>query len=87
MIVGGEDTETWEITIKPGHAWWMEGAGLAGSNRIERMLSLKGSFERHGIAVRHDVVPGTAHKRAPLMPATEDFLHDAFRSWAVDTAT
>jgi poly(3-hydroxybutyrate) depolymerase len=84
MVIGGEDTETWEITIAPGHAWWMDGAAHAGTNRIERLHALKASFERHGIGVRHDVVPGTAHKQIPLIPAVEDFLDDAFKRWPGD---
>lgn len=78
MVIGGDDTDTWEITVSPGAAWWMPGADLAGANRQDRMKSLKASFENHGIAVRHDVVPGIAHRREGLMPAVEDFLDQAY---------
>lgn len=78
MIVGANDTDTWEITVKPGSAMWMPDADLAGANRQDRLKSLKASFENHGIAVRHDTVPGVAHRRDGLMPAIEDFLDQAY---------
>jgi len=74
MVIGGADTETWEITIRPGSDWWMDGADLAGPDRLARMRALRQSFEAHGIAVRHDVVPGVAHRVEPLIPAVEAFL-------------
>lgn len=77
MVVGGDDTETWEITIAPGSTLWMPGADLAGRNRQDRMIALKASFENAGIAVRHDVVPGVAHRVERLIPAVQDFLEQA----------
>lgn len=77
MIVGGDDTETWEITIRPGGSWWMDGADIAGGDRQNRMRLLKASFEAAGVAVRHDVVPGVAHRVEPLIPAVTDFLSSA----------
>jgi poly(3-hydroxybutyrate) depolymerase len=74
MVVGGDDTETWEIVTKPSDPGWMEGADLAGGNRQERMLSLRASFERHGIPVRHDVVPGVAHEGAKVLVPVADFF-------------
>jgi pimeloyl-ACP methyl ester carboxylesterase len=81
MVVGGDDTETWEITIEPGNELWMPGADKAGRNRQERLLALKTSLEAHGIAVRHDVVPGVAHRSDGLMPAIERFFDDVFAGW------
>ena len=34
----------------------MPGADLAGATRNDRMRALKASFEKHGIAVQHDIV-------------------------------
>ncbi|HEX2889824.1 alpha/beta hydrolase [Vineibacter terrae] len=62
MVVGAEDTETWEITLKPHHSAWMEGANDAGRTRIDRLATLKANYEQHGIAVRHDIVPGIGHE-------------------------
>lgn len=77
MVIGGDDTETWEITITPDSPRWMPGADLAGPDRLARMRSLKASFERHGISVRHDVLPGVAHNGLAMVPLVERFLADA----------
>ena len=61
MIVGEEDTQTWEITIPETSSWWMEGANSAGKTRIERLRSLQTSFEKQNIQVQFDTVPGIAH--------------------------
>ena len=82
MVVGADDTETWEITIRPGNAWYMDGADLAGPDRPARLRALKASFEAAGIAVRHDVVPGAAHRMEPMVPAVEDFLAETLAAGA-----
>jgi pimeloyl-ACP methyl ester carboxylesterase len=76
MVIGGKDTETWEITIPRESPLWMEGADLAGPDRPSRMRALKQSFETAGIAVRHDVVPGVGHRVEPMIPAVESFFAD-----------
>ncbi len=83
MVIGAEDKETWEITIRPGNAWYMDGADLAGPDRLARLGALKASFEAAGIAVRHDLMAGAAHRMEPMVPAVEDFLAEAL---AADTA-
>lgn len=77
MVVGAEDTETWEIAIAPGSPLWMAGADLAGANRQDRMRALKASFERVGIGVRHDVVPGVAHNGYLVLDPVKAFFADA----------
>jgi pimeloyl-ACP methyl ester carboxylesterase len=74
MVVGADDTETWEITIKPGDRIWMEGANDAGITRIERLATLKANYERHGIAVRHDIVPGIGHEGAKALEPVRRFF-------------
>lgn len=85
MVIGGADTETWEITITPKDAWWMPGADLAGANRQDRMRALKASFEAQGIAVRHDVVPGIAHDDRHLLGEVKDFFGHCLRQAAQQT--
>ena len=82
LFPGGiaEDKETWEITIRPGNAWYMDGADLAGPDRLARLRALKASFETAGIAVRHDMVPDAGHRMEPMVPAVEDFLTEALAS-------
>ena len=76
MLVGDADLETWEITHKPGGTYWMEGANDAGRTRPERLRALADSFERMGIAVRFDLVPGVSHERTKVLSRVEDFLAD-----------
>jgi len=79
MIVGAEDTETWEITIKPGDAAWMEGANDAGRTRIDRLATLKANYEKHGIAVRHDVIPGLGHEGWKAMQPVIEFFEETLK--------
>ena len=76
MAVGAEDTETWEITLEPGDAWWMEGANIAGANRQDRMASLRASLEAHRIAVRQDVVSGARHRGGEVLAPVKSFLRE-----------
>lgn len=66
MVVGAEDTETWEIA-EPG-------VDAGGDTRVERLTSLRDNFTRHGIDVRFDVVPGLAHRGLELQPVVQDFF-------------
>lgn len=74
MVVGGDDTDTWEITIRPGDRLWMPGADAAGANRQDRLRALRSSLEAQRIAVRHDTVPGVAHWMPGVAPAVIDFF-------------
>jgi pimeloyl-ACP methyl ester carboxylesterase len=73
MVVGAEDVETWEIN-NPGDSNWMDGAEKAGRTRIERLETLRADFERHGIAVRFDVVPGVAHNGMGVLAPVREFF-------------
>lgn len=44
MVVGAEDIETWEIN-NAGGPNWMDGAEMTGSTRVERLETLRASFE------------------------------------------
>lgn len=74
MVVGAADLETWEITHKPGGRNWMPDANHAGTNRPERLGSLRDNFARHGIAARFDLVPNTPHDGVKVVPVVEDFF-------------
>lgn len=74
MVVGGLDLETWEITHKPGSAYYMPGANDAGKTRPERLRSLKASFEAAGVNVTFDEVPGVSHDRMKCIGRTKAFL-------------
>jgi poly(3-hydroxybutyrate) depolymerase len=79
MIVGANDTETWEITVKPGDAAWMEGINDSGRTRLDRLETLKANYEKHGIAVRHDIVPGIGHEGWKAMLPVIDFFEETLK--------
>lgn len=79
MVIGANDTETWEITLSPDNPHWLPDCNAAGPTRLARMESLKASFERHGIAVRHDVVPAVAHEGMKLIDTVTAFFDDVLR--------
>ena len=74
MVVGEADLETWEITHKPGGTYWMEGANDAGRTRPERLEALNASFERIGVDVRFDLLPGVSHDRIKVLDHVKSFL-------------
>ena len=76
-VIGGEDSDTWEITVEPGGRYWMPGANDAGRTRLDRLASLKASFELAGIAVRHDIVPGVGHNGYAVLAPVKAFFADA----------
>jgi predicted peptidase len=66
MLVGAEDTETWEIA-EPG-------IDAGGNTRVERMMTLRDNWEAHGISVRFDLVPGMGHSGSAAIPQAQDFF-------------
>lgn len=79
MVIGDEDTETWEITVDRQSEWWMEGANDAGVTRLDRIAALKENFERYGIAVQLDVIPGAGHTGRSMFPTVRSFMSRVLR--------
>ena len=79
-VVGTDDTQTWEITSPRDSKLWMPGADLQGDNRIERIEALAQSFERHGIKVRRDTVPGVAHEPFKVIDPVQVFFEDFLKA-------
>lgn len=76
LVIGGADTETWEITLEPGTPWWMDGANDAGATRLDRMSALKASLESAGMRMRYDIIPGVSHELDPLLGCVKAFIKD-----------
>lgn len=74
LVIGGDDTETWEITIPPDSPRWMPGADDAGVNRLDRIAALRRSLARHGVAVRLDIVPGAGHESHKMIDPVATFF-------------
>lgn len=73
MVVGDQDTETWEIN-NPGGSNWLPGADAAGNTRVERLRALHANFLAHGIDARLDLVPGVGHNGRQMLPTVTDFF-------------
>jgi pimeloyl-ACP methyl ester carboxylesterase len=82
MVIGGDDTDIWEIAIPPTSRFWRPNGDIAGGNRLKRLEALKTSFQKHDIAVRHDIVPGVAHRFGGVIPAVEAFVESALARWS-----
>lgn len=76
LVIGDSDLETASITHRPGSRHWMADANRAGANRIARLTSLRRNLQAHGLAVRHDIIPGAAHDFAAVAERARDFFHD-----------
>lgn len=74
MVVGADDIETWDITIKPSSPSWMAGINDTGETRVDRLRSLQRAFEAKGIAVRFDLVPGVEHAGAQVQGPVKAFF-------------
>lgn len=74
MVIGDQDTETWEIVLDERSQWWLPGANDAGGTRLERIATLKKNFESHGIAVQLDYVSGAGHVGRLLVPKVQAFM-------------
>jgi len=72
MVVGAEDTETWEIN-NPGDSNWMDGADALGRTRVERITALRDNYVALGIDVTLDIVPGVGHRGTGVLDAVRDF--------------
>ncbi len=87
MVIGADDTETWEITIKPGNRYWMPGVNDAGTNRLQRLEALRQSFLKAGVSVQHDIVAGVAHEGYRLVEAVQVFFAAALAQHRDTAAT
>lgn len=67
-LVGAEDTDVQEITVRPGQRDWCEGANDAGPTRVARARTLCDAMRRAGLDSRLDLVPGAAHEVERLIP-------------------
>ena len=81
LVVGDDDTETWEISVAPGSPAFIPGVNAAGVTRVTRLRALAESLERNGNAVSVDLVPGVAHEGyhllKPTFRAIRQVLHSA----------
>lgn len=85
-VIGSDDDETWEITLRPGDGLWMPGSERAGRTRLDRIAALGDSLARHGVSVRRDVVPGVGHDGFAILEPVRAFFADVLRDAARERA-
>ncbi|MUG71041.1 alpha/beta hydrolase [Paenibacillus validus] len=73
LIIGSEDVETWEINNKD-EPLWMDGIDAAGLTRLERIRALRDNYEREGLSVQYDEVPGVRHEGFKLLSPVKRFF-------------
>lgn len=71
MVVGGNDTEP---MVEIDRRRKVGGSERAGATRVARLATLKANFEKHGIAVQHQVVPGLGHENYKFLPVVQEFF-------------
>ena len=80
MIIGENDTESWEDEIEKSSPYYMgenvpgSSYNAAGGNRQERMKNLKKNFEEHGITVTMETVADAGHEETPMFPNMQRFF-------------
>ena len=81
FIVGGDDTDTWEITIPESSPRWVPDANMAGRTRIDRISTLRDSFDAADIETTLDIVPGYAHAGMAMLPPVQAFFSAQLARW------
>jgi predicted peptidase len=71
MVVGAEDTDTWEIQE--------QGVDAGGDTRIDRLTALRANFESHRVPVSFDLVPGVGHRGVLVQGQVQRFFAERLR--------
>ncbi|MCY4394665.1 MAG: alpha/beta hydrolase [Rhodospirillaceae bacterium] len=74
MVVGGADTETWEIAKEPGDPVYIRGVNDESTSRIERLKRLEFEMARRGSSTQFELVEGVAHDGPAVVPAVTLWL-------------
>ncbi len=61
LVVGGADTETWEIAKSPGDPVYVGGVNDESTTRVDKLKRLRDALDAFGSPTRLDVVEGAAH--------------------------
>ena len=76
LVVGGADTETWEIARSPDDPVYTRGVNDESTTRIAKLERLRGALDALGASTRLDVVEGVAHHGPATAPAVTRWLAD-----------
>ncbi len=76
LVVGGADTETWEITMEPSDRYYLPGINDSGRTRLDRLRTLAASLSAYGANVRLETVEGETHNVEPIARRAKMFFQD-----------
>ena len=74
LVVGGADTETWEIAKSPEDPVYVGGVNDESTTRIAKLKRLRDALDALGASTRLDVVEGAAHHGPAMTPAVTGWL-------------
>ena len=75
IVVGDQDTETWEIALRPGDGWWQPGAEWQqDATRITRAEALRDNLVAAGCDVAFSLIPGVGHQGENIFPAVKAWM-------------
>lgn len=74
LVIGDADIETWDVTVGPQSAFWMEGINDSGETRVERLRTLEAGLKAIGLAPRFDTVPGVSHDGTGIQGPVKAFF-------------
>lgn len=73
LVIGKEDTETWMINDNSA-PYWQDEFKNTGNTRIERLQSLRESYEKNGILVQYEEIDGVSHEAFKVLPTVKNFF-------------
>ena len=74
LVVGGADTETWEIAKSPDDPVYVAGVNDESTSRISKLKRLRGALDALGSSTRLDLIEGAAHHGPAMAPAVTRWL-------------
>ncbi len=77
LIIGDQDHKNTASAPRPSSHYWTENWQVAGRNRVDRLRSLHGSFQGHGLRAELNIVPGVGHSFSGLAPSIIEFFSRA----------
>jgi poly(3-hydroxybutyrate) depolymerase len=79
LLVGADDVNPRGIVASADHPNWVEGANVAGANRVERLRTLYSQLARRLDDVRFEALPGVKHEIDPIVEAAIAFFESRAR--------
>ena len=85
LVIGDNDIETWEVTVRTTSNFWMEGINDAGETRIDRLKALQRGLDSLGVKTRFDFVPGVAHHGVLIQEPVKAFFTETLSHYRTTT--